>query len=65
MKFYKNQTVSISVTQPLTSTLKGTIIRTTKTKLVVDIHNHKITDFRRSDLSSMTDHKIFKATIQE
>ena len=48
MKFYKNQTVSISVTQPLTSTLKGTIIRTTKTKLVVDIHNHKITDFLES-----------------
>lgn len=65
MKFYKNQTVSISVTKPLVSTLKGTIIRTTKTKLVVDINNHKITDFRRSDLSSMTDHKIFKATIQE
>lgn len=65
MDFHKDQIVSVNVTTPFLSTLTGKIIRATKTKLVVDINNQKVTDFRRSDLSSMTDHKIFKATIQE
>ena len=65
MEFYKNQIVSVNVTTPFISTLTGKIIRVTKTKLVVDINNQNVTDFRRSNLSSMTDHKIFKAIIQE
>lgn len=65
MKFQKDQIVSIKVIKPFLSIVTGKIIKVTKTKLVINIDNQKVTDFRLSNLSSMTDHNIFKAIIQE
>jgi sRNA-binding protein len=62
--FKKGDAISVQILDKNYSVKDAIVVRVTKTKVIVNIDNgFKITDFRLSDLSSMTDHNIFEAYI--